>query len=382
MATSVSVKPSLLKWARERALMTPQDLADLMKVSKGAVLEWEATGSLSLSRLEKWAKRTRTPVGYLFLREPPDNSLPIADFRTHSGSADLHPSPDLLEVVHICQRRQAWYREFALYEGSELLPFVGSVGINWSHTEIAAKIRASLTWDNEARAGLASWEDALRELTERVETLGILVMRSGIVGSNTRRTLDVAEFRGFALADDFSPLIFVNSVDARTAQMFTLMHELVHIWLGESGISDISMWSDNQSERLCNRVAAEVLVPIADFMAAWQQSDDVFNEARRLARLFKVSTYVVLIRALDSGTITPEEFYELYNHAQSQIRVTKSSGGDFYRTQGVRLGKRFTSAVILSALEGRTAYVEAFRLLGVKSEKTFDRIARNLGVTD
>jgi len=382
VATSVSVKPTLLKWARERAQLTPETLADLMKVSSEAVLEWETTGLLSLSRLEKWAKRTRTPIGYLFLNAPPDDSLPVADFRTHAGSAGTNPSTDLLETVHICQRRQAWYREFSLYEGSEPLPFVGSRDVGNPHTVIAAEIRKSLSWDKETRSGIASWADALRELAERVEALGALVMRSGIVGSNTRRKLDVDEFRGFALADEFAPLIFVNSADARSAQMFTLIHELAHIWLGESGISDVNMRSKSKSECLCNRVAAEVLVPAAEFKDAWQQSDDAYDEARRVARMFRVSTYVILIRALDIGTITSDQFDELSDYAQSQVRAAKSGGGDFYRTQGVRLGKRFTAAVVYSALEGRTTYVQAFRLLGVKSEKTFDQFARNLGVMD
>jgi len=382
LTTSVTVTPALLKWSRERALMTPQDLAQQMKVSEGKVIEWERTGSLTLSRLEKWAKRTRTPIGYLFLNEPPDEALPIADFRTLVGTEERQASPDLLEAVHICQRRQAWFREFALYDQAEPLQFVGTWGTTRSHSDLAKRIRGSLSWDKKAREDLPSWEAALRELAERIEGLGVLVMRSGIVGSNTRRKLDVDEFRGFALADDLAPLIFVNSADARSAQMFTLIHELAHIWLGESGISDVAIRSQNQSERFCNQVAAEVLVPLEEFLQRWRKSDDQYEEARQVAREFRVSTHVVLIRALGAQKVAYEQFQDLYRRAQEQSYRASSDGGDFYRTQGVRLGKRFTAAVVHSALEGRTTYTEAYRLLGVRKGSTFDRLARSVGVIE
>ena len=372
MVASVSVRPALLRWARERALMSPQDLAEKMRVPASKVLEWEETGSLSLPRLEKLANRTRTPLGYLFLEKPPDDSLPIADFRTLADVDEQKASPDLLETIHICQRRQAWFREFALFDEEAPLPFVGQWTISGGHDRLASEMRKALCWDSQARSGLSNWEDALRELADRIEAMGVLVMRSGIVGSNTRRKLNVKEFRGFALADDLAPLVFVNAADARSAQMFTLVHELAHVWLGESGVSDVAVRSANESERFCNRVSAEVLVPMREFTEHWQQTDNAYDEARRVAKHFKVSTHVILIRALEAEIVSLEHFRALYKHAQEQTRKTKSPGGDFYRTQGARLGRRFTSAVVYSALEGRTTYSEAFRLLGVKSSNTFD----------
>ena len=379
MSTSVSVRPTLLKWARERALMSPQDLAEKMRVPASKVLEWEETGSLSLPRLEKLANRTRTPLGYLFLDKPPDDTLPIADFRTLADVDEQKASPDLLETIHICQRRQAWFREFALFDEEPSLPFVGRWTLAGGHDQLAREMSKTLSWDSQARSSLSNWEEALRELADRIEALGVLVMRSGIVGSNTRRKLDVEEFRGFALADDLAPLVFVNSADARSAQMFTLVHELAHVWLGESGVSDMAVRSTNESERFCNRVAAEVLVPMREFSEHWQQTDDTYDEARRVAKHFRVSAHVILIRALEAKLVTINQFRVLYKQANEFSRKAKSTGGDFYRTQGARLGRRFTSAVVYSALEGRTTYTEAFRLLGVKSSNTFDRLARSVG---
>jgi Zn-dependent peptidase ImmA (M78 family) len=382
MVANVEVKPALLEWARKRAFLSTEALADSLSVSVGAVARWEQTGVLSLSRLEKVSQKTRTPVGYFFLEQPPAESLPVTDFRTLGATTPRQPSPDLLEMLYICERRQAWYREYLLFEEAEALPPVTRASTRSDPVETAESIRSAIGWDSRARSAFVYWDDALRDLVRRIEDAGVLVMRSGIVGSNTHRHLDVEEFRGFALSDDYAPLIFVNSRDARAAQMFTLAHELVHIWLGESGVSDAHVSSRNSSERFCNAVAGEVLVPIGEFRANWNNAAGTWSEARRLARLFKVSQLVVLIRALEASVIAREEFDQLYPQAAAIGKAsTTSDGGDFYKTQGARLGARFKEAVVISTLEGRTGYTEAFRLLGIRSESTFDTMARQLGVT-
>jgi len=378
--TSVEVRPAVLAWARTRASLSTDALADIMEVPQAEIVAWEATGSLSLARLRSLAKRTRTPIGFFFLQNPPASALSVADFRTVTGTLSRPPSPELLDTLHICQRRQSWYRESLVAEQPEPVSIVGSASSHQAVAAVAESVRSAIGWDVDTRRSLPTWEDALTVLAERMEDIGILVMRSGVVGNNTHRALDVDEFRGFALSDEYAPLVFVNSSDARAAQMFTLAHEVTHIWLGETGVSDAQPRSSNASERFCNSVAAEILVPLDEFSQTWTQSRAPDVEAQRLARMFKVSVLVILRRALEARAVSASEFEGLYEDALAASASRVTGGGDFYNTQGARLGKRFSRAVIISALEGRTPFAEAFGLLGVRSSKTFDAMAKRFGV--
>ena len=199
------------------------------------------------------------------MKEPPVEHVPIPDFRTVGNEHIGHPSPDLLDTIYICQQRQEWYRDFARSTGESPCPFVGSADAADSIETVAERIRRALGFEVAARGQMRTWEEALRRFIEQADELGVLVMVNGVVGSNNRRKLNPGEFRGFALSDDRAPLVFVNGSDTKSAQMFTLAHELAHIWLGESGLSDVEPVGSPSSkvEIWCNRMAAEILVPMA-----------------------------------------------------------------------------------------------------------------------
>jgi Zn-dependent peptidase ImmA (M78 family) len=374
------VKPDLLRWARERGGLPPGALARRFPKLE----EWERGEVVpTLRQVEEFAKATHTPVGFLFFPEPPEERVPIPDFRTRAGAGLERPSPGLLDTIYLCQQRQEWYREFANIESQTPLPFVGSATLESSIEETAAGIRAGLRLGPDERAQAPNWTEALRLFIAKADEAGVLMMVSGVVGSNTHYKLDPHEFQGFALCDSLAPLIFINGADSKAAQMFTLAHELAHIWLGQSGVSDAqaSAAPGHRVERWCNQVAAEFLVPLADIRNEYRRGTDLRTETNRLARRFKVSTLVVLRRIHDAGGLPTDRFWEAYRAEVARIAaLPKGSGGDFYLTLGARASKRFARALVASALEGRSPFTEAFRLLGFKKMATFHELAQNLGV--
>ena len=378
--TRVPVQPKLLRWARQRAGYGAHALARRFP----KLDEWEQ-GEMqpTLKQLEAFAKATHAPVGFFFLAEPPVERVPIPDFRTVANIHMDRPSPDLLDTVYLCQQRQQWYRDFARSMHEPAFDFVGSARPEEDIVEAAGTMRRSLGLDLEERRGLATWTDALRRFIEQADSLGVLVMVSGVVGSNNRRGLNPQEFRGFALADPFAPLVFINGADTKAAQMFTLAHELAHLWLGQSAVSDAEIRAAPAQgvEGWCNRVAAELLVPLSALRDEFDGRADLRDELRRLARRFKVSTLVILRRIHDAGGLSGDELWTAYDTELGRLSaLPRGEGGNFYLTLGARVSKRFTSALVVSTLEGRTAFTEAFRMLGIKKMKTFRELGRGLGV--
>lgn len=378
----IPVNPTLLTWARERAGLNTVDLSGRFP----KLAEWER-GELqpTLRQLESFAHAVHVPIGYLFLPEPPQEPLPVPDFRSLADRHVTRPSPNLLDTLYLCQQRQDWFRDYARLHGLPKLDFVGSVRVQDDVARVAESVRQTLGLSVAARAQLPTWTDALRQLIAKAEDAGVLVMASSIVGSNSHRKLDVEEFRGFALADDLAPLVFVNAADSKAAQMFTLAHELVHLWAGESGVSDVEAGRVPQQrvERWCNAVAAEVLAPLEAVRGEFCTDVPVAEEIQRLSHVFKVSSLVVLRRLFDAGRIDEGALWSLYREDLARWRALDrgvTGGGDFYRTLGARTGKRFARAVLSSALEGQTLFQDALRMLGVRKTGTFYEAARKMGV--
>lgn len=373
----VDVKPDLWDWAVERAGARGAELRE----SFPSLRDWR-TGAArpTLKQLEAFAKAALVPVGYLLLASPPQEQLPIPDLRTVGGRGPRRPSPDLLETIYLSQRRQDWYQDHARVIGEDPLDFVGSARLTNAPSRIAAQMRSRLGFGLRVQQGCATWTDALRQFMLAVEEIGVLVMVSGVVGGNNRRALDPEEFRGFALSDSLAPLIFINGADAKAAQMFTVAHELAHLWLGRSALSSIDPSPSQVVEAWCNRVAAEFLVPLTALRRAL--GDGVpLDSVQGLARRFRVSTLVILRRLLDAGMISRERFQAAYDDEAAEFQKRRRpGGGNFYKTQSVRLSPRFARAIITSALEGQTLYRDAYQLLGVKKHQTFEKLARSLKV--
>ena len=380
MTYRVGVKPELLRWARKRA---DADINSLIRKFP-KYREWES-GDVrpTYKQLERYAKTVHAGIGFFFLSEPPKERFPIPDFRTIGDKPLRRPSVDLLDTVYLCQRRQDWYRQFAIMEGENPIQFIGSAKLSEDVEAVATRIRGALDLDLEERRTLPTWTQALRRFIEKSDALGVLVMVSGVVKNNTHRRLDPREFRGFALSDDLAPLIFVNGADFKAAQMFTLAHEMAHLWLGTTALSNSQpdTFTEHEVESWCNRVAAELLVPLKLLRQEYRRGAELPEELTRLAHRFKVSSLVVLRRIHDANGLTLEEFHQAYVHEIERLKEKPAkSGGSFHATQSARLGKRFARALVADTLEGRTMFRDALRLLGFSKMETFHNLARNLGV--
>lgn len=363
---ALSLSTEVLRWAADQAGESLESLARAM-VKREGDRERVVRGELTPPQAEKLAKLTGVPFGLLFLPAPPAIERPaIPDLRQTLDPAPL--SRDFLEVWDDVSRKQQWYRDRLIELGATPLPFVGRFSDATSRRPdaIARDMTEVLDLTPQVRATARSADEYFTAVSDRAEAAGVLVMKSGIVKSNTRRPLSVKEFRGFAIVDSLAPVVFVNGRDAVVASVFTLVHELAHVWLGESGVSDLATRAAKGVERVCNQVAAEVLVPKQEFLAQWRAQADL----GRIARLFRVSKLVIARRALDFDLIDSDAYEAVASATHQPAR--EGGGGSAYRTIPARNSKRLTLALVRSALSGETLLREAAGLLAVRPETVME----------
>ena len=376
MSTHVAVTQSVLAWALQRADRSHEEAAK--KFPKlGDWLSGEATPTIR--EVEQFASYTHTSLGALVMPEPPEEALPIADMRTHESKVIERPSGNLLDTIDRYQQFQDWYHDYAREQGAQILPFLGSVSTQDNPHVVAHRVRELLLLDRVKATSPEQWR---RDIVKALEDVGILVMMSGIVGTNTHRPLSADEFRGFSLYDDLAPLIFVNVAgESYSAQNFTLVHEFAHLLIGHSALSggDRALGGTGE-EAWCNRVAACVLLP-DEGLKAFDEATTV-QDYRAAARRFGVSAEVALHRLHGVQRIGDEHYHELLEAVRADYGDEKrrNGGGNYYNTLTARLGRSFATAIVTSTLEGRTGFTESFRMIGTHKREVFDKLARHLQV--
>jgi Zn-dependent peptidase ImmA (M78 family) len=380
MSMRVDVNPALLQWACERAGVG----VDALTGSFARLPDWlVGEAKPTFKQLEDFAKATHTPFGYFFLPQPPEERLPIPDFRTVSDAPLERPSANLLDTIYAMQRRQALLRELLVEGEAEALAFVGSARLEDQPEAIASEMRRLVGLEDGWAASVRSWQDGVLALRRAIEELGVMAIINGVVGNNTHRVLHVEEFRGFALSDPYAPLIFVNGADAKAGQMFTLAHELAHLWLGEAGVSGFEglFPRGTKVETWCNQAAAEFLVPERALRDRWNEVRRSGSPFETLAGKFKASPIVVARRALDLRLIGRDAFFAFYeDYTKRELQKgPRGSGGDFYKNQNTRVGALFARQVVRAALEGRIGFKEAYDVTGLNGG-AFQEYASRLGV--
>lgn len=366
MATRIeNINSNIINWAITRAGNNLEEFY----MDNPLVLTWiNGEKNPTIKQLEKFTHKVHVPFGYMFMNAPPNEEMPIPFFRT--GEAPRNKvSLNVYHTIQIIKDRQNWLTSYLQESEYSDLDFVGKYNDNSDYKEIANDIRKTLKLSVNWVHKLKTWEDALDHLTLQIEEIGIIINFNGIVGNNTRRKILVEECRGFVLVNKKVPFLFINSADAKAAQMFTLIHEIAHIWLGESaGFNNKKMLpADAPIEILCDKIAAEFLVPEIYFREKWNNNKDI----KHLSSVFKVSPIVIARRALDLGLISKPSFFEFYNNYIAEFKRKKENqgfGGNFYATAKKRISLRFASYVNNAVNNNTLLYRDAYKLTSLKGD--------------
>ncbi len=375
--TEALITPELLQWARVRSQYSLATLAEKCKVKLERLRDWEeGTKKPTFNQAQKLAKQLHIPFGFLFLSSPPKVKADLPDLRTLPEARPL--SNNFLDVYTSAKRKQEWYREHLKREGTEPIK-LGQFTLDHNPQSVAADMADFLGINKGFRKHSRNWESYLLKLARQAESKGIHVLRSGMVANDSTRILDVEEFRGFAINDDFAPLIFINGRDAKAAQIFTFAHEMAHLWLGQDGVSNPQMnhTPGLQIERFCDKVAAEFLVPFKEFEEYQPRSVPVEDHIKDLTSHFKVSSLVILRRAFDLSYMDRETFSQCYAREirfikTRTLRKDDGSSGNFYPAFENRNGRNMTPAIVAAAISGRLLIRDAVQMLGVKKFSTLE----------
>lgn len=365
MRTEVNVNANMITWAINRAGYELHEFS--AKVPK--VQEWiEGTKKPTVKQLETFSKKVHLPFGYLFLTEPPKEKLPIPFYRTNNTPA-TQVSVNVYDTILLIQQRQDWLKDYLKDNEFEALSFVGKFHNRFNVQEIVTDIRKNLGLNENWASNFRTWQEALDHLIQLIEDKGIIAVFNGVVENNGHRKIPVDECRGFVLVDKMAPFMFVNNADSKAAQMFTIVHELAHIWTGNSAGFDFRKLqpANDPIELLCDKVAAEFLVPENTFNEVWRYNPSI----KYASRYFKVSEIVIARRALDTGKITKKQFFDFYEEYTSREFAKKenqSPGGDFYATTKKRLSITFATHINNAVKSGKLLYRDAYKLTSLKGD--------------
>ena len=323
------ITPSVLKWARERSGLTIEVASRKIGRTVAEILSWE-NGELkpTIPQARKAAEAYKRPLAVFYLPEPPRDFDTLRDFRSLPIDHPPEFSSELALLVRTAQYRMEWMSDFLRSEDVSPLPFVGSISINTPPTEASRKITETIQVSSSDQIQCGNRSEALRMWIDQTEKAGIFIFRQG--------QISLKEARGFVFCDYYAPFIFINSEDAKAAQLFTLAHELAHLWLNECGISNlepIEFGNENEAAKIevyCNKVASELVLnsSMFDFMLhKVDESKPIYDKVEELSGYFKVSEEVIARRMLNVGLLSADTYEDLDDITKTGGDQLKNSGG-------------------------------------------------------
>jgi len=379
MAQSIPalVNAKVLRWARETAGLDTATAARKIGRPEEELRQWESGRKLpSVAQMRNAARVYRRPLAAFYLPEPPPDLTRLTDLRRLPSEVPADFSHELRLLIRSARRRQRWIRDLLREVGESPLSCVGCARLDTDVEELSRTVRGLLGVTDEVQASWGTRAEALRDWLDAIEGTGVFVFQSGNAG------VKVEEMRGFALPDTVAPVIVVNSKDARSARIFTALHEFVHVLVDEEGISNLVLPSSSTGsaariEVFCNSVAAETLVPASRLRADWKRglSDRALDSCiKGLAESYKVSREVIARRLLFLRFITREVYEEKREEYQRDFaeyeETARRKGGEvrirWERRVVAANGRAFTRAVLAALGRGLVSARDVSALLNTK----------------
>lgn len=380
-----NITPDVIKWARKSCHYNIEEAAEKIGRSSAEIEAWES-GELkpTIPQAREASKVYKRPLAVFFLPRPPKDFSTLRDFRKLPAGIPREYCPNLVFTIRQTQERQEWLRGFLKEEGFSPLKFIGSVSIEIDSIKLASRIRKMLNVDYDKIRKCRTRGETLRLWIDAVEDLGVFVFQGG---NMQYEKIAVKEARGIALTDQYAPFVFLNAQDAKVARIFTLAHELAHLWINEPGVSNLAPKGRNlkgagKIEVYCNFVAAEIILPQSEFSEFWNdldRSEPLDSRIDNSSRHFKVSKTVIARRLLNWKEISQdkylklaEQFYrEWLEHKERERKLlAEAKGGPHpYQTKVINNGISFSRLVLSAYQGGRLSGRDTSSLLGVKIDK-------------
>lgn len=384
--------PEIIKWARESSGLSLDEAAKKLnlkssKQSGASILSDYESGEKepTSKKVGEIAKLYHRPLLTFYLTKPPVIQKKGEDFRTVPDSIPLEANGNVDAIVRDIFVRQSIVREALIdSDDSEVKDFVGNLNGMPAVADAVAYIykRFNISPSEFRRQGTA--HDAMGYLRKQVENEGVFILLIGNLGSH-HSSVSTSYFRGFAIADKIAPFIVINDNDSKAAWSFTLLHELAHILIGESGISNTSV--SHKIEKYCNDIASNILLTAEDLSTIKIDDPSNFDELSAVlqerAAFYNVSPSLIAYRLLRDGRMSHNEWEEISNYfkelwMQSKVKNQdeKKSSGSFYMTKRHKTGGALLKVVKNSILEGVITETKAGKVLGVSP----GNVARMVGL--